>query len=64
MNDEIVEEVHQIRERLYEEMKSLTPEERIAKTRTTSQDVRRRIAQIRASKAAEFSSSRLETIGQ
>lgn len=50
MNDEIVEEIHQIRARLYEETKDLTNEERIATTRAASQEVRERIAQIRASK--------------
>ncbi len=64
MNDEIVEEVHRIRERLYEEMKSLTSEERIAKTRIASQNVRAQIAKRRAQKGVENSSNRHEVVGQ
>lgn len=64
MNDEIVEEIHQIRARLYEETKDLTDEERIATTRAASLEVRKRIAKIRASKKSANTADQQKIINQ
>lgn len=50
MNDEIVEEIHQIRERLYEETKEMSLEERQRRTRAASRWVQERIVEQRAEK--------------
>lgn len=64
MNDQIVDEVHHIRERLYEETKNMTTEERREKTRAASQWVREQIAQRRVEKKLDCESSHRETINR
>ena len=48
-----VDEIRAIRDRQYEEMKDMTPEERWRITREASDRVQKRIAEIRAEKEAE-----------
>ena len=64
MNDEIIEEVHRIRECLYEETKMLTPDERRQKAHAASSWVQERIAEYRTRKNSEQSSERHSTIGK
>ncbi len=64
MNDEIVEEIHQIRERLYEETKEMTPEERRAKSHAASCWVQQQIAERRARKAAEKQAGQQKLVGR
>lgn len=62
MNDEIVNEVRHIRERLYEETKNMTTEERREKTRAASQWIREQIAQRRVEKKLDSESTHRKTI--
>ena len=51
-----VDEIRAIRDRQYEEMKNMTPEERRRYTQEKSDRVERQIAEIRAAKASGQSS--------
>ena len=63
MNDEIMEEIRQIRERLYEEELNMTTEERIAKTRAASDWVMQQVAEFRARRSAGITSDQREAVG-
>ncbi|MGL4944060.1 MAG: hypothetical protein ACRC46_12815 [Thermoguttaceae bacterium] len=60
--DEYVEEIHQIRARLYEESKSLTCEQRREKTHAASAWVRQRIAELRVSNAKKKNAAAHEMV--
>ena len=53
MNDQYTEEIRRIRDRQYEEMKDLTPEQSRAYTKEKVDAVEKRIAEIRARKESE-----------
>ena len=63
MNDEIMDEIRQIRERLYEEEMNMTTEERIAKTRAASDWVMQQVAEFRARRSTETASNQREAVG-
>lgn len=60
MNDEIVEEIHQIRRETYEQTKDMTPAELVAYFHNASQEVRQEMARRRADKVA----ARQEAVNQ
>ena len=64
MNDEIVEEIHQIRDQLYEEMKDMSTEARKAKAHTASEWVQQRIAECRERKASETATVQSNATGR
>ena len=53
MNDQYTEEIRQIRDRQYEEMKNLTPEQSRAYTKEKTAAIEKRIAEIRNRKNLE-----------
>lgn len=53
MNDQYTEEIRRIRDRQYEEMKNLTPEQSRAYTQEKTEAVEKRIAEIRNRKNKE-----------
>ena len=63
MNDEVMEEIRQIRERFYEESKNMTVEELRTQTRADSDWVMQRVAEYRARRSAETASNQQEAIG-
>jgi len=63
MNDEIMEEIRQIRERFYEESKNMTVEELRTQTRADSDWVMQQVAEFRARRSAETASNQREAIG-
>lgn len=50
MKDVIVDEIHQIRKRTYEETKNMSPEELISYFHNSSKEIREQIAQRRVQK--------------
>ena len=53
MNDEIVEEIHQIRKKTYEETKNMSSKELIEYYHQSSEWVQQQIAECRAKKGVE-----------
>lgn len=64
MKDVIVEEIHRIRERLWEESKSLTPEQRRTKTRAAAECFQRELAKYRTPKDVPQETDQKEVITQ
>ncbi len=64
MNDEIVEEIHKIRRKTYEETKNMSPKELIEYYHRSSEWVQQRSAECRARKAAEKQMGHQKLVGR
>ena len=63
MNDEYVEEIHKIRENIYEHTKDMSSKELIEYYRNSSKGIHQRIEEYRSRRSAEITSDRREAVG-